>query len=50
MGSFQIKLDISEQNVIVARGQVEELNLKNGELIAVRDSHITTINEPLKKF
>lgn len=39
------KLDISEQNVIAARGQVEELILKNGELLAVRDSHITTINE-----
>lgn len=44
-GFLSNKLDISEQNVMVARGQVEELNLKNGELIAVRDSHITTINE-----
>lgn len=44
-GFLSNKLDISEQNVIAARGQVEELTLKNGELVAVRDSHITTINE-----
>lgn len=44
-GFLSNKLDISEQNVMVARGKVEELTLKNGELIAVRDSHITTINE-----
>jgi hypothetical protein len=43
-GFFSNKLDISEQNVVAAYGKVEELTLKNGELIAVRDSHITTIN------
>lgn len=44
-GFFSNKLNISEQNVIAARGRVEELTLKNGELLAIRDSHITTINE-----
>lgn len=44
-GFFSNKLNISEQNVVAAYGKVEKLTLKNGELIAVRDSHITTINE-----
>lgn len=44
-GFLSNKLNISEQNVIAAYGRVEELTLKNGELIAVRDSHISTIND-----
>lgn len=43
-GFLSNKLDISEQNVVAAYGKVEELTLKNGDLMAVRDSHITTIN------
>lgn len=39
------KLDKTEQNLIVAEGQLHEVQLKNGELISVRDSHIATIND-----
>ena len=34
------KLDISEQNLIAYKGKMEQLELKNGELITVRDSYI----------
>lgn len=39
------KLDKTEQNLTVAEGQLHEVQLKNGELISVRDSHIATIND-----
>lgn len=44
------KLDISEQNIIAYKGQVEELELKNGELIKVRDSYILEKNELQEMF
>lgn len=34
------KLETSEQNLIAYKGQVEQLELKNGELITTRDSYI----------
>lgn len=34
------KLETSEQNLIAYKGQMEQLELKNGELIATRDSYI----------
>lgn len=34
------KLETSEQNLIAYKGQMEQLELKNGELIAARDSYI----------
>lgn len=39
------KLDISNQNLKVYKGEVEQLELKNGELITIRDSYISTISE-----
>lgn len=44
-GYMSNKLDKTEQNLIVAEGQLHEVQLKNGELISVRDSHIATIND-----
>lgn len=34
------KLETSEQNLIAYKGQVEQLELKNGDLITTRDSYI----------
>lgn len=34
------KLDTSEQNLIAYKGKMEQLELKNGELITTRDSYI----------
>lgn len=34
------KLDTSEQNLIVYKGKIEQLELKNGELITTRDSYL----------
>ena len=34
------KLETSEQNLIAYKGQMEQLELKNGELITTRDSYI----------
>ena len=34
------KLETSEQNLIAYKGQMEQLELKNGELVATRDSYI----------
>lgn len=39
------QLDKSEQNLRVYRGQVEELELKNGDLITSRDSYIAKTSE-----
>lgn len=38
------KLDISNQNLKVYKGKVEQLELKTGELINIRDSYITSIS------
>lgn len=42
---FDDKLDRSEQNLIAYRGQVEELQMKNGELLTARDSYILRTSE-----
>lgn len=39
------KLDKSEQNLRVYRGQVTELELKNGDLVTARDSYIAKASE-----
>ena len=39
------RLDVSEQNLKVYRGQIEEMELKNGDLITVRDSYIAKTSE-----
>lgn len=42
---FDDKLDRAEQNYIAAQGEVEELKLKNGDLITTRDSYILKVSE-----
>lgn len=44
-GFFSNKLDTSEQNLKAARGHIEQVELKNGELLTSRDSYIATIND-----
>ena len=44
-GIYSNKLDASEQNLKAARGQIEQVELKNGELLTSRDSYIATIND-----
>jgi hypothetical protein len=39
------KLDISDQNLQAAYGTIEQVTMRNGELLSVRDSHIATIND-----
>lgn len=42
---FDKKLDISEQNVKAYKNKIEQLELKNGELITTRDSYILKTKE-----
>lgn len=44
-GIYNNKLDTSEQNLKAARGHIEQVELKNGELLHSRDSYIATIND-----
>lgn len=44
-GIYNNKLDTSEQNLKAARGHIEQIELKNGELLNSRDSYIATIND-----
>lgn len=44
-GIYNNKLDTSEQNLKAARGRIEQVELKNGELLSSRDSYIATIND-----
>lgn len=44
-GFFSNKLDTSEQNLKAVRGHIEQVELKNGELLTARDSYIATIND-----
>lgn len=44
-GIYDNKLDTSEQNLKAARGHIEQVELKNGELLSSRDSYIATIND-----
>lgn len=44
-GIYNNKLDTSEQNLKAARGHIEQVELKNGELMSTRDSYIATIND-----
>lgn len=44
-GFFSNRLDTSEQNLKAARGHIEQVELKNGELLTSRDSYIATIND-----
>lgn len=42
---FNRRLDISEQNLKAAQGELVEAKLKNGNLLVSRDSYIVTLNE-----
>lgn len=44
-GIYDNRLDNSEQNLKAARGHIEQVELKNGELLSARDSYIATIND-----
>lgn len=44
-GYFSRKLDVSEQNLKAATTELKETKLKNGELLASKNSYILTINE-----
>ena len=44
-GIYDNRLDTSEQNLKAARGHIEQVELKNGELLSSRDSYIATIND-----
>lgn len=44
-GIYNNKLDTSEQNLKAARGHIEQVELKNGELMSSRDSYVATIND-----
>ena len=44
-GVFKSKLNISDQNLKAARGEIELLESKNNELIYSRDSYILQKNE-----
>lgn len=47
---YNNQLDISNQNLNVYRGQLEQMELKNGELISVRDSYILRIQDLENQF
>ena len=44
-GCYSNKLNDSEQNLKAARGRIEQVELKNGELLTSRDSYITKIGD-----
>jgi hypothetical protein len=44
-GFYNRKLDISEQNLLAFKGKLEQVELKNGELMASRDSYVATISD-----
>lgn len=48
--SMDNKLDISNQNIKAYKGQVEQLELKNGELLRIKDSYILEKNELQEQF
>ena len=47
---YDKKLDISEQNLIASNSKINELVLKNGDLIYERDSYILKVNELEEKI
>lgn len=47
---YSDRLSTSEHNLSVSRGQIEQLELSNGELLAARDSYILKYNELSEEF
>lgn len=44
-GYYDRKLDVSDQNLLAFKGKLEQVELKNGELLSARDSYVATIND-----
>lgn len=44
-GYYGRRLDISDQNLLAFKGKLEQVELKNGELLSARDSYVATIND-----
>lgn len=44
-GVYDNKLEESEQNLKASQSELQEVKLKNGEILAYRDSYIATIND-----
>ena len=44
-GYYDRRLDTSDQNLLAFRGKLEQVELKNGELLSSRDSYVATIND-----
>ena len=42
---FNKRLNISEHNYNTLKGEMEQVELKNGELLSMRDSYIVKLNE-----
>lgn len=48
--NYEQKLDISEQNLKAYKSDIKQLELKNGELLKVRDSYILEKNQLQEQF
>lgn len=48
--NYEHKLDISEQNLKAYKNDIKQLELKNGELIKIRDSYILEKNQLQEQF
>ena len=44
-GYYDRRLDTSDQNLLAFKGKLEQVELKNGELLSSRDSYIATLND-----
>lgn len=47
---YESKIDVYEHNIEVSKGEIEQLKLKNGELIKTRDLYILDKKELQKQF
>ena len=45
MDRYESKLDVYEQNLKVSHSEIETLQLKNGEMLTMKDSYILKTNE-----
>lgn len=47
---YNNQLDISDQNLKAYKGQLEQVEMKNGELVSIRDSYILRIKDLENQF
>lgn len=47
---YNNQLDISDQNLKAYKGQLEQVEMKNGELVAIRDSYILKTKDLQEQF